>query len=72
MNAIATQQWKDEQVRQQLNECRVSINDLTTQTGLRRGTVMASLKRLVEGGQVHRAWDGNARFGRYLYFAAGQ
>ena len=38
--------------------------------GIRPGTVRSSLKRLLTEGSVTRQWDGNGRFGRYLYRAA--
>jgi DNA-binding transcriptional ArsR family regulator len=44
-----------------------SISRLCQKTGLRVGTLRASLRRLCEAGLVHRAWDGNERFGRYVY-----
>jgi len=44
-----------------------SIVSLLLWTGLRVGTLRNSLKRLCEAGLVHRAWDGNERFGRYVY-----
>lgn len=44
-----------------------SITDLC-RMGMHIGTVRASLKRLVAAGEVKRRWDGNQRFGRYLYF----
>lgn len=39
--------------------------------GARIGTVRAALKRLVSSGEVERAWDGNERYGRYVYWALG-
>ena len=45
-----------------------SITDLC-RMGMRIGTVRAALKRLVATGEVKRRWNGNQRFGRYLYFA---
>ena len=44
-----------------------SISKLREKTGLRLGTLRASLRRLCEVGLVYRAWDGNERFGRYVY-----
>jgi DNA-binding transcriptional ArsR family regulator len=44
-----------------------SISKLREKTGLRLGTLRASLRRLCEAGLVHRAWDGNERFARYVY-----
>jgi hypothetical protein len=38
--------------------------------GFRPGTVRAALSRLLADGTVQRKWDGNERFGRYLYWAA--
>ncbi len=46
-----------------------SINELCG-FGFRRGTVSSSLRRLVEEGSVIRKWDGNQRYGRFLYKVA--
>jgi hypothetical protein len=35
--------------------------------GFREGTVRASLKRLLEENRIIRKWDGNERYGRYVY-----
>jgi hypothetical protein len=35
--------------------------------GLREGTVRASLKRLLAEKRIVRKWDGNERYGRYVY-----
>jgi hypothetical protein len=45
----------------------VAIIDLARR-GWRIGTIRNSLKRLREQGHVNRVWDGNGRYGRYLYF----
>ncbi len=37
-----------------------------------RGKARNSLKRLLAPGRVVRMWDGNSRFGRYLYVLASQ
>jgi hypothetical protein len=44
----------------------VAIADLTH--GGNRNTVRNSIKRLFERGVLDRQWDGNERFGRYLYW----
>lgn len=46
----------------------VGIVDLC-RFGGRIGAIRASLKRLVESRSVKRAWDGNARYGRFVYWA---
>ena len=43
------------------------IVDLITRHGGRYGTFRASANRLVEAGELERVWDGNERFGRYVY-----
>lgn len=48
----------------------VAIRDLVEDGFLRLGTVRGALKRLLAEGSVTRRWDGNGRFGRYLYRAA--
>ncbi len=45
----------------------VAIRDLVK--GDRLSTVRGALKRLLAKGHVTRKWDGNQRFGRYLYRA---
>jgi hypothetical protein len=47
----------------------VGIMDLC-QFGGRIGTIRASLKRLIESGSAKRQWDGNQRYGRFVYWAA--
>ena len=47
----------------------IAIADLA-RSGWRIGTIRASLKRLMAEGAVERIWDGNQRFGRYLYYYA--
>jgi hypothetical protein len=47
-------------------ESAVSITDLQRR-GFRLGTSRNSLKRLLTQGQVCRRWDGNPRYGRFLY-----
>jgi hypothetical protein len=44
-----------------------SISYLWQKTGLRVGTLRNSLWRLCESGLADRRWDGNERFGRYVY-----
>lgn len=43
-----------------------AIVDLA-RSGLRVGTIRGSLKRLLDAGTIERRWDGNERFGRYIY-----
>jgi predicted transcriptional regulator len=73
VNAIAGANLKDEADRivlEYLSEDEgTGIVDMI-RCGLKQGTIRASLKRLVESGSAKRKWDGNERFGRYLYFAA--
>lgn len=45
----------------------VSVLDLCRRGG-RIGTYKNSLKRLVNTGCAARRWDGNERYGRYLYW----
>ena len=51
-----------------------SISDILEGWGgpIRIGTVRSALKRLLATGEVTRKWDGNARFGRYLYKAKNE
>ncbi len=57
----------DEVALNELLDTGQSVNDITA-TGFRsRRTVVGALKRLLDGGHVTRTWNGNARFGRYLY-----
>lgn len=44
-----------------------SVSDLVQRTGLRIGAVRNSLKRLVEDKLALRGWQGNERYGRYVY-----
>jgi hypothetical protein len=37
---------------------------------LRIGTIRGALRRLLAAGKAERRWDGNERFGRFLYRAA--
>ena len=61
--------------RQHYGEDWVSPNILSyglsvaeiAESGLAVGTVRASLKRLLDSGQVIRYYDGNERFGKYVY-----
>jgi hypothetical protein len=73
VNAIAGANLKDEADRIVLEylseEEGTAIVDMI-RCGLKQGTIRASLKRLVESSSAKRMWDGNERFGRYLYFAA--
>jgi predicted transcriptional regulator len=73
MNTHAAERWKrtaEMLVLQQLNPERpgMSINDIALRAGLRRGTVVGALNRLLESNYVRRRWDGNERFGRFLYY----
>jgi DNA-binding MarR family transcriptional regulator len=75
MNAIRAQEWKKtadnlvySELRHRAGGDGISVNDLTVNAGLRRGTVTAALKRLEGEKLVQRIWDGNKRFGRFLYF----
>jgi predicted transcriptional regulator len=43
-----------------------SVNDVT-QWGGRVGSIRASMRRLLTDGLIERRWDGNERYGRYLY-----
>jgi predicted transcriptional regulator len=47
----------------------LSINDITSKWWLsaKRGTVQNSFKRLCDCHMVIREWDGNERYGRYIY-----
>jgi hypothetical protein len=45
----------------------LSISQLQQKTGMGVDTIRTSLRRLCEAGRVHRAWDGNERFGRYVH-----
>jgi DNA-binding Lrp family transcriptional regulator len=47
----------------------MGIVDICSRYRLWPGTVRNALKRLFDGGKVQRVWDGNQRFGRYLYWA---
>jgi predicted transcriptional regulator len=73
VNAIAGANLKDEADRivlEYLSEDEgTAIVDMI-RCGRKQGTIRASLKRLAESGSAKRKWDGNERFGRYLYFAA--
>jgi predicted transcriptional regulator len=44
----------------------ISIADLC-RNGFRVGTVRASLQRLLATGRLERQWEGNERYGRYVY-----
>lgn len=44
----------------------VSVADLAGR-GIRVGTVRAALKRLTESNIIERSWEGNERYGRWLY-----
>ena len=46
-----------------------SVSQLCS-VGLRVGTVRNSLKRLLDAGMIQRWYDGNERFGRYVYSQA--
>ena len=49
----------------------VSIMDLC-RFGGRIGTYKNSLRRLLEQKAIQRRWDGNQRFGRYVYFRSAE
>jgi hypothetical protein len=44
----------------------VSVVDIIRQ-GFRTGTVRNAIARLQAAGLIKAKWDGNARYGRYLY-----
>jgi DNA-binding transcriptional ArsR family regulator len=45
-----------------------SIEDLVRRASpIRYGTVRGALKRLLAAKSVERSWDGNMRYGRYVY-----
>jgi predicted transcriptional regulator len=46
---------------------RESIASLQQWTRLGMGTLRNSLRRLCEAGLAERMWNGNQRFGRYVY-----
>jgi hypothetical protein len=57
---------RDEFVVNVLNNQWQRIADIV-QAGLRFGTVRASLKRLEKAGRIEKRWDGNQRYGRFVY-----
>jgi hypothetical protein len=61
----------DEAVLSCIGSEPVSIVDLCSNGG-RIGAYRNSLRRLLEQEAVQRKWDGNQRFGRYLYFRRTQ
>lgn len=56
----------DEAVLSRIGSEPVAICDLTHGGNFR--TVRAAVERLFKAGRLDRTWDGNQRFGRYLYF----
>lgn len=44
-----------------------SVTDLLRWSGLRIGTVRNSIRRLMAREQITRYWDGNERYGRWIY-----
>ena len=54
LHRLSTEEWE-------------SIDSLQRCTGFRTGTLRNSLRRLCEDGLAKRKWDGNERFGRYVY-----
>lgn len=62
----ALENQRDKAVAWQLNDDWQSIFDIVRR-GFRVGTVRASLKRLEQDGIVQKRWDGNSRYGRYIY-----
>ena len=60
----------DEAVLSSIGSEPVPIVDLCK--GGRIGAYRNSLRRLLEQKAVQRKWDGNQRFGRYLYFRTTQ
>ena len=62
------QQQRDDAVYYLLNDDWQSVDEIVLSGhGVSLGTVRASLKRLLEDGLIERKWDGNERYGRYLY-----
>lgn len=64
------QEQKDDAVFALVGEDRssgVSLNDMV-KFGIPRGTAEAAVKRLMANGKVDSVYDGNERFGRFLYF----
>ena len=57
----------DEAVLSMVGAELVAIRDLTQGGNYR--TVRAAVERLHRAGRLDLQWDGNERFGRYLYFA---
>jgi DNA-binding transcriptional regulator PaaX len=56
----------DEAILSRIGADHVAIRDLTHGSNYR--TVRAAVERLHKAGRLDRTWDGNERFGRYLYF----
>ncbi len=67
--ALIRQRERDSVVASRLSQSNYrSISEVVRfGGGLREGTVRNSLKRLVERGEVLRRWEGNERYGRYVY-----
>jgi DNA-binding Lrp family transcriptional regulator len=47
----------------------IAVVDLAHDNWLKLGTIRNALKRLLDEGAIERIWDGNERFGRFLYYA---
>jgi len=64
--------WKTEEIDRavlsQIGNEPVAIVDLTFGRNYR--TIRAAVERLYKSGVLEREWDGNQRFGRYLYSIA--
>lgn len=56
----------DQLVLNYINEEPVALVDLE-RWGIRHGTARNAISRLLKAGLVERKWEGNERFGRYLY-----
>lgn len=77
MNAIAAEvhrNYNDQKVWEQLppsGDTGLSLNEIAIASGLpRRGSVESALQRLLRAEVAVRKWNGNQRFGRYLYWLA--
>jgi predicted transcriptional regulator len=56
----------DQLVLNYMNEKPVALVDFE-RWGIRHGTARNAVGRLLKAGLVERKWEGNQRFGRYLY-----
>jgi hypothetical protein len=54
---------------QQSSEEYMPIVDMLRIGGFKHGTVRGALSRLLAAHRVDRKWNGNQRFGRYVYRA---